>query len=117
MNRKILYEINKIVSSKVLVVIDHVETGYMEPFFCDSRLMKHDDIEVWHNNELFPNNEIIRFVSREELDAALDLYRLYDFSDKVIVLSDTELYGTLFNYIKTQIITPNELTEMLLLKD
>ncbi|MBR3516858.1 MAG: hypothetical protein IKO10_11140 [Lachnospiraceae bacterium] len=117
MNRKILYEINKIVRSKVLVVIDQVEPGYMENFFCDLWLMRHDDIEVWHNNELFPNNEIVRFVSREELDAALDLYRLYDFSDKVIVMSDTELYGTLFNYIKTQIITPKELAEILLLKD
>lgn len=117
MNRKILCEINRIVNTKVLIIIDHVKDDYLENFLFDLQFKKCDDIEVWHNNLQFPNNEIVKFVSSEELDEVLELYWLYDFSDKIIVLSDTERYGTLFNYIRTKIITPKELAEILLLKN
>ena len=117
MNRKIICEINKTLNTKVLVIIDHVKNDYLEEIFSDLQSRKSDSIEVWHSDVHFPSSEMVRFVSREELDEVLELYRLYDFSDKIIILSDTEQYATLFNYIRNRIITPKEFVEVLLLKN
>ena len=56
------------------------------------------------------------YVLREKIDAVLDIYRMYDFSDKVLVVSDSNQYGSLFNYVKTGILTKQEMVDALLYK-
>lgn len=75
------------------------------------------DFEVWHKFEHISRYSFLRYVSPMDMEEVLKYYRLYDFSDKIIVLSDTEQHGTLFNYIRTRIITPEELAEVLLLRN
>ena len=41
---------------------------------------------------------------------------MYDFSDKVSIISDTDQYGCLFNYVKTGILTKQEMVDALLYK-
>lgn len=43
-----------------------------------------------------------------------DRYYLYEFSDKYRLISDSPIYPNLFNYLKTGLLTEEELLEALL---
>ena len=57
--------------------------------------------------------EKVKVVSTQEGQAAeiLDLYRTYEFSDRVIFISNDSNYGTLYNYVRAGIITEREFIE------
>ncbi len=46
--------------------------------------------------------------------AALELYRMYEFCDKFIVLSESEQYGSIWNYVKKGMISPEEALDAVL---
>lgn len=73
-------------------------------------------VKIWHSIETFLDSNCIVLISRKQLDNVLQLYRLYDFSDRVITVSDNFQYGSLYNYMKTGIITKEEMIEALLYK-
>ncbi len=54
------------------------------------------------------------YVSQSEMGDILDLYRTYDFSDRVFVVSDSNQYGSLYNYVKMGILTKEEMIKALL---
>ena len=53
-------------------------------------------------------------VSRETYTKLLQLYLTYEFSDKFRIISMDGNYGTLWNYVKTGILTHEEAVEALL---
>lgn len=50
----------------------------------------------------------------EEVDAIRRIYFTYDFSDHFYILSDSPQYGGLLNYVKTGIMTMEEVFETIL---
>ena len=50
------------------------------------------------------------------MDEILNFYRMYDFSDKITVISDSDQFGSLINYVKTGILTKQEMVDALLYK-
>lgn len=73
-------------------------------------------IEIWYYDDSKKDGEKVLTRSRDEMNSFLEVYRLYDFSDKVIFISDSNQYGTLFNYVKTGILTEQEMVDALLYK-
>ena len=51
---------------------------------------------------------IFRSLSNEEREDILNLYFLYEFSDRFILLSESSCYGGLFNYVEAGWLTLNE---------
>ena len=73
-------------------------------------------VEIWQSIDETSNSELSRYVLKEVVDKVLNIYRMYDFSDKVFVISDSDQYGSLFNYVKTGILTKQEMVDALLYK-
>lgn len=69
---------------------------------------------VWCDKDLKLEDERLTFLSQFLMDKLLEIYRLYDFSDKITVVSESNQYGTLLNYVKTGILTMEEMVDALL---
>ena len=54
-------------------------------------------------------------VNDEETGRYKSLYHLYEYTDDICVLEDTSVYPGIINYVKTGILTPEEMVEALLL--
>ena len=61
-------------------------------------------------------NEYIQEVSGAEMHDILRYYLLYEFTDKMIVISDNLQYPSMFNYIQQGLLTEEELVDALLYK-
>lgn len=53
-------------------------------------------------------------ISGSERDSIAALYRTYEFSDRVLLISEDSRYGSLFNYVNTGLLTREELYQILL---
>ena len=74
------------------------------------------NVEIWQSIDKKSNIKLSKYVSKAVIDKVINLYCMYDFSDKVFVISDTNQYGNIFNYIKTGILTRQEMVDALLYK-
>ncbi len=54
------------------------------------------------------SNYIYRKIGRDEAKEIENLYRMYEFSDRIIMLSESPQYGGLVNYVKTGVMTMEE---------
>ena len=64
--------------------------------FCDTIIANDSKVEIWCSKDCTVQNERIVNFSEEELNEVLDYYRLYDFSDKVTVITQSEQFGSLW---------------------
>ncbi len=53
-------------------------------------------------------------LTAEEQESVLELYEMYDFSDRFYVLSNDLQHGVLLNYVKTGIMTQEDVFQVLL---
>lgn len=105
-----------ITSGNKVIILDYDRLDIIR-LLCEVLVSKNiSNVEIWQSIEEKPNNELSKFISRESVNKAIYIYRMYDFSDKVFVISDSDQYGTMFNYMKTGILTKQELIEALLYK-
>ena len=74
------------------------------------------NVKIWQSIEEKSNSEHAKYVSKEDIDNVINFYRMYDFSDKVFVVSDTDQYGSMFNYVKNGIVSKQEMMDALLYK-
>lgn len=58
--------------------------------------------------------EQYRVITRSEYNDIIDLYYLYEFSDKIKVISDSAQYASMLNYLSNDIISQEEYFEALL---
>lgn len=73
-------------------------------------------VQIWNYVEEVPKDKQLIYIPQKDMNEVLEMYRMYEFSDKVTVISDTSQYGSLFNYIKTGILTKEEMVDALLYK-
>ena len=71
-------------------------------------------IEVWHCIEERIPFSGERLLTKKQMERVLELYHLYDFSDKVTVLSSNVQYASMVNYVKTGLLTMEGMVEALL---
>lgn len=60
-------------------------------------------------------NIVWRHIGEGEMADILDMYRLYEFSDRLVLFSQEENFGGLLNFVDTGILTMDEAVESLLL--
>ena len=73
-----------------------------------------DRLEIWHSLKSIESNNNLTYVSEEGMNNIHGWILLYESSDKVSVISDSNQYGTLFNYVKTGILSKEEMADVLL---
>ena len=110
---KIEYKINNgkkiiITDSQNKKIIDLLCSGTIEN---DLSMM-----EIWHCTDSQNEKKMLHHISEMEMSELKRMHYMYDFSDKVIFISDSTQYGTLFNYVKTGILTEQEMVAALLYK-
>lgn len=79
-------------------------------------LKEHDllDAEVWHCMDEASGYCRVQRISRKEMDEVREMYLMYDFSDRVSIISNPAQYGSLFNYLENGVITAEDMMEALL---
>lgn len=104
---------------KVILVVDGSGparnlTKEITSYICSCKHLK--NILILSGNAETPTEESnnIRKISKEEEECFVGLYRLYDFSDRFLVLMDTEQYGTILNYVKSDLLTLNDVFGVLI---
>lgn len=60
-------------------------------------------------------NHVYVTVSEKEMNEILEIYRSYESSDKLTMFADSRNYGTMWNYVDSGILTPEDVFEALLL--
>lgn len=75
------------------------------------KIMILSDIDISFGN--FYNYAYYK-VNRNEKEALERLYFMYDFSNRFFMISDRQQYGSLNNYIRTGVITMEEIIQILL---
>ncbi|WP_029199518.1 hypothetical protein [Oribacterium sp. NK2B42] len=116
-NIKIRERLNTSITSGNKVIILDYDSLDIIHLLCKVLVSKNiSNVEIWQSIEEKPNSELSKFISREIVNKAIYIYRMYDFSDKVFVISDSDQYGTMFNYVKTGILTKQEMIDALLYK-
>lgn len=66
-----------------------------------------DHIDAYENSD-------VKEVSRKEMREILELYYMYEFSDRVQIISSGHRFGTLLNYVDTGLLTFDEAIEAFL---
>jgi len=77
---------------------------------------KIDDLVIWQSIEKSLTDEYVEFISKKTMCDIVSMYHMYDFSDKVLLVSNITQYGNLFNYVNTGILTKQEMVDALLYK-
>lgn len=117
MKSKLICKMEELLSARKRVILlatyDKKILDYVEEIL-NNRLM--ENVEIWHCINDVEQGSRLRRISAEEMKDVLEIYRIYDFSDKVIFISDSEQYGNLFNYVNNGILTTEEMVEALLYK-
>lgn len=105
-----------ITSGKIVIIYDYDSLEIMQ--LLSERLVSKNvsHVEIWQSIDEKSDSELSIYVSKDVVEKAVNMYHMYDFSDKVFVISDSDQYGSLFNYVKTGILTAQEMVDALLYK-
>ena len=76
----------------------------------------HGRIEVWMPRRDSGSYKHIRSVSQNDFEKIVNLYYMYEFTDKLCVLLEDPIYPHMMNYVLQGIITEEELVEALMYK-
>lgn len=61
-----------------------------------------------------PGNHTYRTVTEGEMRVLLGVYRSYEPSDHLLLLSDNRIYGSLWNYVKSGLLSSEEMFDAML---
>ena len=104
----------KLSSGIRVILLDYQNVEWLG-LLCGELIKNHiSNVEIWHCMEYVSECDMVRRISPKEMDEVLEVYRMYEFSDKVMLISDSVQHGSLINYVKTGIITKEEMVEALL---
>ena len=104
-------------SDKRVILYDHSDAAILH-LLCD-RIAERgmQNVEIWCSVEAKNGDfAFLKLITEIQMKELLDLYYLYDFSDRVTVVAESGQYGSLFNYIRNGILTPEEMLDAILYK-
>lgn len=101
---------------KKVLIFDDDDSDILHLIYDGLKYKEIMNVEIWHCIEEASDYKYSTYIMRKEMDEILEIYNMYDFSDKVIVVSNSNQYGSLFNYVKTGILTKQEMVDSLLYK-
>lgn len=104
-------------SGKRVILYDHSNVTLLH-LLCD-RIADRDvqNVEIWRSVDAKSGDfEFLKMITKVQMKELLDLYWLYDFSDRVTVIAESGQYGSLFNYIINGILSFEEVVDAILYK-
>ena len=110
-DRDIISNLEEVLSAKKIILFDCGKRDYLDLLVKEINGRNLTNVEVWHGLDGISDNEKIKKKSSNQISEILKLYRLYDFSDRLFVISETSQYGNLFNYVENGVLSPEELVE------
>lgn len=98
-------------TSKKILILSQTENFYQKGW-SDGYCLKN---EFRQKGDIQGNSEYRQISSKEQKELS-DLYRMYEFSDHFQVLADCPQFGGLLNYVKTGLLSKEEVFELILKK-
>lgn len=115
-NNSIVNELEALINEKnwiILFNIDNIALNRAVLAELGSRRKK--NYKIWARNDIPELHENVdRFLTREEMNKILELFYLYDFSDKVRLITETKNQPTLLNFLNNGLLSENEVASILL---
>lgn len=102
-----------IVSGKRIILFNCDNNTILNTILNKIEVDKIENVEIWVKKEYYSKSKIVKVITDEEIFDLLKLYKMYEFSNRFYVVSDSEQYGNVFNYIRNGIITEEEMADAL----
>ena len=103
----------------MVILIDSSGANPLTEMLCKSDALQNTPKRVViiskTNFPIKPGKHIYRTVSEREMRELLYVYRLYEASDKLFLLSDSTNYGSAWNYVNNGLISENDMFEAMFL--
>ncbi len=106
----------KIKDGTRVFLIDIQDADIINLLLSKIRNDKLEKMEVWHCLDSIEDDKRSVHLSSEAMRDILEICQMYDFSDKVDVIADSPQYASMLNYVKTGILSKEEMIEALLYK-
>lgn len=104
----------KMISGKRVMLLDSADSEIIRLLMLGVKKRGIRDMDIWYcNNSMSDDQELVN-LSDKEMKELLEMYYVYDFSDKIIAFMESVQYGSMFNYNKTGILTRQEIVDALL---
>ncbi len=113
----VIYELeNRIKSGKSIIIFNLNNLVVLHSLYDCLVCGMYSNIEIWQSIEEMPMQSQSCYLVKDQLEEIIEIYCMYQFSDKVSVVTNSAQYGNLINYIQTGIITEKEFVDALLYK-
>lgn len=122
-NNKIIYQIKKYIEDGVTIVAvdcDAFKMSFINKLILYIQRQKAEQnfmvLIYGHTKQapLLKDESYVKLLTREEYYSIQRIFEMYEFSDHISMLYNSNLYPVLFNYIKIGIMTEEEVFEALL---
>lgn len=114
---EILCELEKEINDgNKIILFCHNDRRLLETLCNNMRDKKLTNVTIWHS--LYDIQEVPcqKTLSLEQIGEVLEVYRMYDFFDKITVISESEQHGSMLNYVRNGILTKKEMVDAILCK-
>lgn len=112
-NLREMYE--KIRCGKQIIIYNLADTELLDKLL-KLLILKTETVEIWSSVKSCVNGDLLHVTSRDGLKDVIRMYKTYEFTDKIIIVSDDNNYPCIYNYVKQKVITEEEMIEAILSK-
>ena len=99
-----------------IILIDIQDAGIINFLLAGMQNVGLEKVEVWHCLDSIVDDKRLVHLSSEAMRDTLEIFHMYDFSDRVNVIEDSTQYASMLNYVRTGILSQGEMVEALLYK-
>ena len=71
-------------------------------------------VMIWHCVDNYNNNNKIKRLVQDDMNEIISIYHMYDFCDRITIVTDGLQYGNLYNYVRNGLLTKEEMVDALL---
>ncbi len=115
LKEEILEKIKQASEKGIVFLYEDCEESYFA-IILDKSAYCNKKIEIWNSESAINSMPELAIVTKEEFEEVKKLYHTFEFSNRIIDVSNSSNYPSLFNYVNQGILTEEELVEALLYK-
>lgn len=114
---EIICQLERLISDgKKVLLFDSQDAVLLELFWKGLERHALSDVEIWHSLDDFAEKGSLRHITQKQVEEILEIYRLYEFSDRVSLVSKSPQHGGLFHYVENGLLTTEEMVDAIFCK-